>query len=77
MADGLKNIEWDDLAIAIPAFLIIALMPFTYSISTGIAFGFLFYCLSMFVVKRSKEVHPILYIVTLLFFASYVLNALI
>lgn len=77
MADGLKNIEWDDLAIAIPAFLIIALMPFTYSISTGIAFGFLFYCLSMFVTKRSKEVHPVLYVVTLLFLASYVLNALI
>lgn len=75
MADGLGKIDWDDIAIAIPAFLTVALMPFTYSITTGVAGGFVFYCISMLMTKRGKKVHPIMYIVTGLFILSYVINA--
>lgn len=76
MADGLGKIEWDDITIAIPAFLTVALMPFTYSITTGVAVGFVFYCISMLLTKRGKKVHPIMYIVTGLFILSYVINAI-
>jgi AGZA family xanthine/uracil permease-like MFS transporter len=76
MAEGLKNIDWSDVVIAVPAFMTVALMPFTYSITTGVAGGFIFYCIAKIVTKKTKEVHPILYIVTVLFILSYVINAL-
>ena len=41
MMQQVKGISWDDLEIAIPAFLTIVLMPFTYSITVGIGAGFL------------------------------------
>ena len=77
MAESLMKIDWTDLSIAIPAFLTVSFMPFTYSITTGVAAGFIFYCIGKLVKKEGKDIHPILYIVTLLFIASYVLNALI
>lgn len=76
MADGLGKIEWEDITIAIPAFLTVVLMPLAYSITTGVAAGFIFYCLAKMVTRRSKEVHPIMYIVTGLFILSYVINAI-
>ena len=45
MMQQVKGIDWDDLEIAIPAFLTIVLMPFTYSITVGIGAGFLAYVL--------------------------------
>ncbi|MCW2759094.1 MAG: Xanthine/uracil/vitamin permease, partial [Nocardioidaceae bacterium] len=43
MMQQVKGIDWDDLEIAVPAFLTIVLMPFTYSISVGIGAGFIAY----------------------------------
>lgn len=77
MAEGLKNIAWDDLSIAVPCFMVIAMMGFSYSITNGIAFGFLFYSISMIINKKSKEVHPILYVITVLFILSFVLSAIV
>ena len=77
MAEGLKNIAWDDLSIAVPCFMVIAMMAFSYSITNGIAFGFLFYSISMIINKKSKEVHPILYVITVLFIFSFVLSAIV
>ena len=76
MSEGLKNIDWHDLAVAVPAFMVIAFMPFSYSITNGIAFGFLFYAISKIIQKKGKEVHPILYIITVLFMLSFVLTAI-
>lgn len=76
MADGLGKIEWEDLTVAIPAFLTVVLMPFAYSITTGVAAGFIFYCIAKIITKKGKEVHPIMYIVTLLFILSYVINGI-
>ena len=45
MMEGVKDIEWDDVAIAVPAFLTIVAMPFTYSIANGVAFGIISYAL--------------------------------
>ena len=51
-------------------------MPFTYSIATGVAAGFIFYVVVKVVKGKAKEVHPIMYIVTALFVLKYVLDAL-
>jgi len=77
MAEGLKNIEWDNLTIAVPAFMVIAFMGFSASITNGIAFGFLFYAIAKMVEGKSKEVHPILYVITVLFILSFVLTAIV
>lgn len=61
MAQSLREIEWDKLEVAIPAFLIVLGMPLTYSISDGIALGFIVYPITMIAVKRGKEVHPLMY----------------
>ena len=58
---------WDDLEIAIPAFLTIVLMPFTYSISVGIGAGFVAYVLIKIVRGRAGLVHPLLWVVSALF----------
>jgi AGZA family xanthine/uracil permease-like MFS transporter len=76
MAESLGKIDWADFDIAVASFMTVAFMPFTYSITTGVAAGFIFYCIAKLVKGKSKDVHPILYIVTGLFILSYVINAL-
>ncbi len=63
MMQQVKHIDWDDLEIAIPAFLTIVLMPFTYSISVGIGAGFLAYVLVKIVRGKAAAVHPLLWVV--------------
>lgn len=67
MAQNLKYISWDKLEIAIPAFLIVLGMPLTYSISDGIALGFIVYPITMLSAKRGKEVSPIMYLLFFVF----------
>ncbi|WP_051105263.1 NCS2 family permease [Catelliglobosispora koreensis] len=67
MMIGVKNIDWSDYEIAIPAFLTIVLMPFTYSISNGIGAGFITYALIKLVRGKAREVHPLLWVVAALF----------
>lgn len=61
MAQSLRNINWSKLEIAIPSFLILIGMPLTYSISDGIALGFIMYPITMLAARRGKEVSPIMY----------------
>ena len=74
MMTQIKSIDWQDYGIAIPAFLTIILMPFTYSISVGIGAGFVSYVVIRFFQGRLKEVHPLLLIVSGLFMV-YFLNS--
>lgn len=74
MMTQIKSIDWQDYGIAIPAFLTIILMPFTYSISVGIGAGFVSYVVIRFFQGRLKEVHPLLLIVAGLFMV-YFLNS--
>jgi adenine/guanine/hypoxanthine permease len=62
-----KDIPWDDYALAVPAFLTIVLMPFTFSITNGIGAGFVSYALLRLVSGRAREVHPLLWVVAALF----------
>jgi len=76
MIRPVKDIEWTDMEAAIPAFLAIAIMPFAYSITTGIAVGVIFYCLIKLVRGKVKEIHPVLAVIALLFVAYFVNMAL-
>ncbi|UJL47223.1 NCS2 family permease [Virgibacillus sp. NKC19-16] len=61
MSSALKEIDWDQFEIAVPAFFTVLTMPLTYSIATGIAIGFIFYPITMLLKKRAREIHPIMY----------------
>jgi AGZA family xanthine/uracil permease-like MFS transporter len=67
MMTQVKSIDWQDLGIGIPAFLTIILMPFSYNISVGIGAGFVSHVVIRAVQGRSKEVHPLLWLVSVLF----------
>ncbi|MFT8543516.1 MAG: NCS2 family permease [Leuconostoc falkenbergense] len=75
MAENLREIDWEDLAIAAPAFLIVIGMPLTYSISDGIALGFILYPITMIATGRAKKVHPLMYILAVIFIAFLLIIA--
>ena len=69
-----KDIDWNDWVIAIPCFLTIILMPFTYSITNGVGAGFLAYVLLMAATGRRREVPFLLWIIGVLFAAYFFLD---
>ncbi|MEK3888801.1 NCS2 family permease [Bacillus sp. FSL K6-3431] len=69
MASALSGIKWDEFENAIPAFFTVIAMPLTYSISTGIALGFVLYPLTMVFKGKYKEIHPVMYILFVIFVA--------
>jgi len=71
MMTQVKDIDWQDLGIAIPSFLTIILMPFTYSISVGIGAGFVSHVVIRWVQGRRKEIHPLLHLVAGLFMVYF------
>lgn len=76
MASSFAEIKWDDLEEAIPCFVTVIFMGFTYSISYGIAFGFITYCITKLAVNKFKEIHPIVLVTSLLFVLNFILTAL-
>ena len=76
MIENVTKIDWLDKIIAIPAFFTIIMMPLSYSITTGIQFGFLLYIVVNFVNKKGKEVSPIIYIFSILFLIDFIYRAL-
>lgn len=76
MIGNIIKIDWKDLLVAIPAFFTIIMMPLTYSITTGIQFGFIFYIIVNLANKKGKEISPMIYIFTILFLIDYIYKAL-
>lgn len=76
MIENIVKIDWKDVLISIPAFFVIIMMPLSYSITTGIQFGFILYVVVNLVNKKVKEVSPIIYIFTLLFIIDFIYKAL-
>ena len=76
MIGGVGKIDWNDILVAIPAFFIIVMMPLSYSITTGIQFGFIFYMLVNLVNGKGKNISPMVYIFTILFIIDFVYKAL-
>lgn len=77
MMAAFKEIRWDDFDEAVPAFFAGVFMALCYSISYGIATGFIFYCITKICKKQAKEIHPILWVATILFILNFVLLAVI
>jgi AGZA family xanthine/uracil permease-like MFS transporter len=71
MMSQIKNIDWDDMGIAVPAFLTIILMPFTYNITVGIGAGFITHVVIRVVQGRAKEIHALLWLIAGLFMVYF------
>jgi AGZA family xanthine/uracil permease-like MFS transporter len=74
MMQQVKGIDWNDLEIAIPAFLTIVLMPFTYSITAGIGAGFVAYVVIKIVRGKAMSLHPLMWITALLFVVYFAID---
>ncbi|NLO83587.1 MAG: NCS2 family permease [Clostridiales bacterium] len=77
MMSAFKEIKWDELNEAIPAFFAGVFMALCYNISYGIATGFIFYCIVKACKGQLKDVHPILIVSTILFIINFIVLALI
>ena len=77
MTSSFKEICWDDLEEAVPAFFAGIFMALCYSISYGIAAGFIFYCIVKCCKGKAGEIHPILWVCTGLFALNFLLLALL
>lgn len=67
MAQQLKDIKWDNLVFATSTFVTVIIMILGYSITNGIALGFITYAVSMVAAKKAKEVKPIVWVLVVLF----------
>ncbi len=67
MMGGLRKIDWSDMEEAFPAFLVLFLMPISYSIATGIGVGFIVYPLIKVLRGKGSTVHPLMYVFMVLF----------
>lgn len=74
MAANVKEIDWSDFTIAVPAFLTIVSMPFTYSITNGIGLGVLAFILLRIADKRAREIPWLLNVVGLCFLVYFLLD---
>jgi adenine/guanine/hypoxanthine permease len=72
MLRNVRRIRWEDATEAIPAFLTMVLMPFAFSITEGIAFGFISYSLLKLITGRGREVHGLVYLFAVLFVIRYI-----
>lgn len=71
MAQQLKDIDWDNIIYATAGFITILTMILTYSISNGIALGFITYTIAMIASQKSKEIHPTVWILMVIFVAYF------
>lgn len=67
MAAGMTRVDWDDVTEYAPAVVTMIAMPLTFSIATGIALGFIAYTVAKVLAGRTKDVHPVMYILAILF----------
>ena len=77
MTSTFREIKWEDFSEAVPAFFAGLFMALCYSISYGIAFGFISYCVVKICRREAKSIHPILWVSTVLFILNFVLLAVI
>lgn len=76
MLQNIRNLDLEDLTESFPAILIIAMIPFTFSIADGIAIGFILYPILKFATGRVKEVSLILLIISALFLINFILHVM-
>ncbi|MBD9303775.1 MAG: NCS2 family permease [Lachnospira sp.] len=74
MMGGVTKIDWNDISVAVPSFLTIAFMAFTYNISYGIAFGMISYIFIMLFTGRAKEIKAFAWLIAVLFTLMFFLT---
>ena len=74
MMTQIVDIDWNRLEVALPAFLTIVMMPFSYSITNGIGAGFVAYTLLMIARGKSREIHPLMWLTSALFLIYFTLE---
>ena len=70
----IRDIDWGDIEVALPAFLTIVLMPFTFSITNGVGAGFITYTLLKLVRGKPRELHPLLIGVSIVFLIYFAIE---
>jgi AGZA family xanthine/uracil permease-like MFS transporter len=76
MIRAVRDVHWDDYTESIPAFLTLVLMPLTFSITDGIAFGFISYSLLKLATGRAREAHWLIHLFAVLFVLRYAVPGL-
>ncbi|WP_433547005.1 NCS2 family permease [Streptomyces sp. CA-294286] len=76
LSGSIRAIDWSDYTIAVPAFLTMLMMPFTYSITNGIGIGFISFCVLRLAAGRGREVPVAMYAVSAVFAFYYLMPAL-
>ncbi|MEV1079414.1 NCS2 family permease [Streptomyces sp. NPDC050211] len=76
LAGSVKEIDWADYTVAIPAFVTMLMMPFTYSITNGIGMGFITFVVLRLAAGRGKEIPVAMYVVSAVFAFYYLMPAL-
>lgn len=73
MLGALGEVDFSDFTEAVPVFLTVSIMPFSYSIANGISAGLIFYPIMKLIAGKHKDVHPIVYVLALLFILRFLL----
>ena len=76
MVNQIRHLQWEDMTVVIPAFLTIALMPFTYSITNGIGAGVISYVLLHVAAGQRREIHLLMWLIAALFVVYFALEPL-
>jgi AGZA family xanthine/uracil permease-like MFS transporter len=76
LSNSIKEIDWADYTIAIPAFVTMLMMPFTYSITNGIGMGFITFTVLRLAAGRFREIPAAMYVVSAVFAFYYLMPAL-
>ncbi len=74
MMRNVRDINFDDLTDAVPAFLTITLMPLSYSIGNGFGFGFISYCLLKVCTGKFREISPVMWLISIMFMISFAIH---
>lgn len=77
MTTQITQIDWSELHIAIPAFLTIVIMPFTYSIAHGIGVGFIAYAFMTTFAGKAKQVHWLMWLIAALFVVYFAIDPIL
>ena len=73
MLDSLRKIDFEQFDEMLPALLVVIIMPFSYSIANGIAWGIIMYTIIKLGAGKKNELHPIMYVLSALFVLRYFL----
>jgi AGZA family xanthine/uracil permease-like MFS transporter len=76
MIRQISEIDFTDFSLALPAFLTIVVMPFTYSITNGVGVGFITYVVIQVATGKTRRIHPLMWVIAVAFVAYFAVGPL-